>query len=987
MASLDSEERPEASLWLSDFRLLWRGTAAAQLGTMSTTIAGPLLALYLTESPVFAGWVTAAGTLPGLLFYIPAGIVVDHFDRRRIMLISQGARLLVAAAMVLTLLLIEDPPPELLILAAFADGALTTFYNTAELTIIRRIVPKPHLEWAMARNESRGHCAFILGRPAGGALYGLDRSFPFALDILCSLISIFTLLRLKTKSFLPERNRSTDHTFPPGKGLLKGMTWLWGHGYLRRVVFVCTISNFCFQTIFLLLMVQVEAQQIPSWLIGTLLAATGLGGALGSFFAPQVLKHVSPSSVVVLCTIFWITLPLTVLVNDQPYAGIAAWAGASFMGANMNVALGIFMSTSIPDHLMGRVSSVNGLLTRGATPLGALCGGYVISHLNTRIAVGVITTVIAALALGLIIAHLRPFRQSGRLFGDRVRMAIAVLATGMTITISRPPLRNDRPPVSRAHINLAPTKRCPIIRVSVLVFVQPLTTAVPDAGAPPYPALTGACGEGEHATVTGSLNMKDRNRLVDALMQLNSMSNRRTRDLLIQTVQNELEIHLPVERQNQDRHDVWALVNACLAYPGAVHTLVTAIAGFHRGSMPMAELHDLVDELLPEPLLESHERRELRQLTRVLEASHTNTAHPALIPALYHAAVGPFGPPLRSTACGLDSVISRLEEVAVGPDGVPPLLTFVRDLAGHSREPIAAALRNWSSRIRTRLGLEQSWPLAIAPQVADAPESSAYLVIEFRPDLADDDMFLTTAWLQFGREPATPLHRDDVPVPREDLPALVRTFLFEHPQVVTRHTMELVIEFVLPRSLLNEDFDQMKLTVGGVPRRLGVEYPVVLRSLDRLRQPALHHRWRRKWNWLRDNPQSARVYRVDEPSEADHERLYTRLSEPYFVCLALAFPPYGKDPAPADEHWVGVQAGVPIIAWCRRPWDPELFAAEFRKLLDAGLMALPDSVTTLRKQAVLMADAEADHLGLHLSLIFDDADRMPEPYLRLSAPA
>ncbi|WP_433464048.1 MFS transporter [Spirillospora sp. CA-128828] len=79
-----------------DFTVLWSGSAASQLGSMNAAIALPLLALSLTRSPVFAGWIAAAGTGPGFLPYLPAGMLLDRFDRRRITLTCQCTRFTVS---------------------------------------------------------------------------------------------------------------------------------------------------------------------------------------------------------------------------------------------------------------------------------------------------------------------------------------------------------------------------------------------------------------------------------------------------------------------------------------------------------------------------------------------------------------------------------------------------------------------------------------------------------------------------------------------------------------------------------------------------------------------------------------------------------------------------------------------------------------------------------------------------------------------------
>lgn len=392
--------------WRKSFALLWTGSAASQLGTMCMTLAAPLLALKLTGSPVFAGWVTAAGTLPGLLLHIPAGIIVDRSDRRLVMLVSQIIRLGTVGLVAVALFALPDPPPALLLIGALADGACSTFFNMAEFTAIRRIVPDRQMSGAMAKNESRSHLALLLGRPLGGAAYGFNQTLPFAINALTAVFSVIALSSMRGQDFRPPVGRGRKSLIgSPVRELKECLSWLRNDGYLCRVLIVCTVANFAFQTIFLLLVVEAEKQHVSSALIGVLLAASGIGGALGTLLAPKLLKVLTPARVVLSSVCFWVTFPLTVMVTDRAVLGMAAWGLVSFMGANLNVALAVYLAIRVPERLMGRVTSVNGFLTRGAVPLGALSGGYVITHFNIKIALLVIAVVIVILALLISVRH------------------------------------------------------------------------------------------------------------------------------------------------------------------------------------------------------------------------------------------------------------------------------------------------------------------------------------------------------------------------------------------------------------------------------------------------------------------------------------------------------------------------------------------------------------------------------------------------------
>jgi len=90
--------------WYRDFRLLMAGSFVSMLGSRISTIAFPLLTLFLTNSPVDAGLVAFAATIPSALFYIPAGALVDHWNPWRAMLICESCRGVAVAVVAISLI-------------------------------------------------------------------------------------------------------------------------------------------------------------------------------------------------------------------------------------------------------------------------------------------------------------------------------------------------------------------------------------------------------------------------------------------------------------------------------------------------------------------------------------------------------------------------------------------------------------------------------------------------------------------------------------------------------------------------------------------------------------------------------------------------------------------------------------------------------------------------------------------------------------------
>ncbi|MDL4814581.1 VMAP-C domain-containing protein [Actinomadura opuntiae] len=484
--------------------------------------------------------------------------------------------------------------------------------------------------------------------------------------------------------------------------------------------------------------------------------------------------------------------------------------------------------------------------------------------------------------------------------------------------------------------------------------------------------------------------MDDQHRLVEAILRIDGMSVRRGREVHLAALERDLGHRLPFEHHDQDKLDVWALVDVLLNYPGAAQALVRNLERFYKGSLSVAALRDLVRELVPEPWLGQAERRELHQLITALERVDPGLTHLSRFPMLYRRAVGPAWPLLDREMRSLHDVVALLEELPSGRDGVPPLLVFVDDLAQYAAPSTAPAIREWVRRQAADQGLDgvlfQRRHVQVEARARPEP-SETYLVIACTPDALEPDRYLVTAWLQVDREPGSTLQCSDEALPLSRIPELLERLLTADSSVVGRRTPDLTVEFVLPRGLLGHPVEDSKIKIAGFEHRIGIRYPVVVRSLDRMRLAAVHHDWRHKWAALRENALDAPVCLVTRRGEYDQEELFSKLSEAPAV-LALAFPPWAGNDEP-DEHWVGLLSGAPVIAWCRDGRDPARFAREVKDLLAADLMRLPRRAMELRRQALAAGAEEAapDHLGLHLTLVFDDADRIPEPYVRLRPPA
>jgi len=176
-------------LWRNrDYVLLWCGQTISVVGTQVTQIAFPLLVLALTGSPAVAGLVAAARTAPYLLFTLPAGALVDRWDRKLTMVLCGTGSALALASVAVAYPLGALGLPQI-VAVSLIEGTFAVLYGLAETAALPRVVPKAQLSAAVAQQQLQYALGGILGPPLGGALYAASPLPPFALDAASYAVS------------------------------------------------------------------------------------------------------------------------------------------------------------------------------------------------------------------------------------------------------------------------------------------------------------------------------------------------------------------------------------------------------------------------------------------------------------------------------------------------------------------------------------------------------------------------------------------------------------------------------------------------------------------------------------------------------------------------------------------------------------------------------------------------------------------------------
>ncbi|UGT67768.1 MFS transporter [Nocardia gipuzkoensis] len=380
------------------FFLLWTGNALSLVGFHGARIAYPLLILATTDSLAAAGWVGFALGAPNLIFPILSGIIADRFERLRILMICQVVGLL-AACVVATAVLAEARHLAALVLAAaFVEGAVNVFAEACELGAISDVVSLEQRPLAFAFLEAEQPIALLLGRAAGGAIFGLARWLPFIVDAATYLYCLIALALIR-----PNRTRRdpvAPAPRPRSHDLGAGIRVVWREPLLRVTTAALGMSNLIIQIVLLLILFELQTTGHAAWTAGVVLSSAGIGGILGAACSHWFTARWSARWIYRAGLWGWTGLLLPIASSDNPIVLAVCWGGVGAVGVVSNIALTLYRTAVIPEHMLGRALAAMGLVSSGAVALGALAAGYLLAMFGSSVVGWLTLTAMLILAIG-----------------------------------------------------------------------------------------------------------------------------------------------------------------------------------------------------------------------------------------------------------------------------------------------------------------------------------------------------------------------------------------------------------------------------------------------------------------------------------------------------------------------------------------------------------------------------------------------------------
>lgn len=279
---------------------LWVASAISNLGDGVSLIAYPWLASAVTRNPVLLALVAVVRVLPWLFFTLPAGVITDRVDRRKLIIVMDAVRFVITGAVAAFVLAGPGtlPSPEqvesgvfetgsaayliVLYVSALLFGLAEVLRDNAAQTILPAIVEPEALEkvngnlWGaeMVANS-------LVGPPVGGFLLGVAFAVPFFFDAGSFALAAGLVFLLAGEFRAPRREQAERIEWKREIG--EGVRWLWHHPLLRPMAIVLGLMNglFTMAVATYVLFVQ-EILGLDAGRFGVLMTAGAIGGVLGS---------------------------------------------------------------------------------------------------------------------------------------------------------------------------------------------------------------------------------------------------------------------------------------------------------------------------------------------------------------------------------------------------------------------------------------------------------------------------------------------------------------------------------------------------------------------------------------------------------------------------------------------------------------------------------------------------------------------------------
>jgi len=387
-------ESPSARLVFAnrDFRLYLAARFLAAIAFQMTAVAVGWQVYDITGDPLFLGYVGLAGFLPAFLSTLPAGLVADRFDRRRILIACLGVQ--AAGALVLLGLALSAHARVAPILWVVAlVGMSRAYLAPASQSLLPLLAPAEGFTRAVALSSSSMQVAMIAGPALGGLLYAFGSAVVYAAAAAMVAAAAVAALALRTPLIARVAAAGLG-------GMLAGVHYVWSRKDILGAISLDLFAVLLGGATALLPIYARDILHVGPAGLGLLRGAPSVGAAaMALLLAHRPLEHRAGAKMFAAVAVFGIATIVFGLSGSFP----VSMAALVVLGAADNVSVVVrqtLVQIRTPDQMRGRVSAVNWMFIGASNELGEFESGLTAAWFGTVPAVvigGLGTLAVAAL--------------------------------------------------------------------------------------------------------------------------------------------------------------------------------------------------------------------------------------------------------------------------------------------------------------------------------------------------------------------------------------------------------------------------------------------------------------------------------------------------------------------------------------------------------------------------------------------------------------
>jgi len=377
-----------------NFMLLWSGQLVSAMGTTITSIALPLIVLSLTGSAFQAGSIAALRGAVYVVCAIPAGALIDRWNRKTVMVIANMGSGLAIGSIYVALLLKHLTIPQLYIVGAI-EGSFFVFASLTRFTVFPRVVTREQFPAAVAQTSIADNVAVLIGPPLGGLIFQtVGAAFAFLADSISYFINALSIFFINVPLQLERTTQKQNFQ----KEVFEGMLFLWRQPILRFLNLLSAGRNMLEAGLYLLIIVVAKEHNASPFIIGSIFAIGAIGGIIGASFANPFYKRFSLGTLLRASSMLNFLIFTLYLFASKDLSLALITVALFAIVPIFEISNATYTLSVVPDAVRGRITSLTRMVRSGANSLGFFVTGALLH------AVGAASTIIICSCLLLVLA-------------------------------------------------------------------------------------------------------------------------------------------------------------------------------------------------------------------------------------------------------------------------------------------------------------------------------------------------------------------------------------------------------------------------------------------------------------------------------------------------------------------------------------------------------------------------------------------------------